>query len=153
MARDIHILCVGKAGRSPEAELARRWLDRLPVPVRLVEVEERRPLAAAARKAAEGAKLLAALPGNAFLVALDEHGAAPDSIGLARSLEIWQTSGRALAFAIGGADGLDAAVLGRADARLSLSRLTWPHMLVRAMLAEQLYRATTILAGHPYHRS
>lgn len=152
MTRDMLILCVGKAGRCPEAELAQRWLDRLPLPVRLLEVEERRPLRGAARKKSEGEKLLAAMPEGAFLIALDEHGTAPDSVTLAKSLDIWQTSGRRLAFVIGGADGLDAAVLARADAKLSLSRLTWPHMLVRAMLAEQLYRASTILSGHPYHR-
>lgn len=104
-------------------------------------------------KRREAASLLAALPGSAFAVALDMDGAAPDSAELARLLDRWLAAGRPVCFAIGGAEGLDAAVLARADARLSLGRLTWPHMLVRVMLAEQLFRARAIASGHPYHRA
>ena len=97
--------------------------------------------------------MLAALPGRSFVVALDLAGAAPDTDGLVRHLAQWRDTGRALAFVIGGAEGLDASVLARADAALSLGRMTWPHMLVRVMLVEQLYRAQAISAGHPYHRA
>jgi 23S rRNA (pseudouridine1915-N3)-methyltransferase len=97
--------------------------------------------------------LLAALPNNAFTVALDIGGAAPTSEDFARQLQAWQGSGRTLCFLIGGVEGLAAEVLARADAVLSFGKLTWPHMLVRVMLVEQMFRAHSILAGHPYHRA
>ena len=103
-------------------------------------------------KRREGSALLAALPERAFVVALDLGGEVFDSEGLAARLVRWQETQRPLCFLIGGAEGLDAAVTARADAVLSLGKLTWPHFLVRAMLAEQLYRAQAIVAGHPYHR-
>ena len=90
---------------------------------------------------------------NACAVALDLGGVAPTSELLAKHLEIWLGTGRPLVFLIGGAEGLAAEVTARADHILSLGPLTWPHMLVRVMLAEQLYRAQSILAGHPYHRA
>ncbi len=96
--------------------------------------------------------LLAALPAGAIAVALDLGGEAPDSEGLAVLVARWTEVARPVAFLIGGAEGLDPAVLARADHRLSLGRLTWPHMLVRGLLAEALYRAVSINAGHPYHR-
>lgn len=97
--------------------------------------------------------ILAALPAGARFVALDEHGANLTSRVLAERLAAWRDQGVAtLAFAIGGAGGLGRAVIERADAVLSLGALTWPHLLVRGMLLEQLYRAQQILAGHPYHR-
>lgn len=87
------------------------------------------------------------------MVALDERGAAWSSAELAKRLAVWgDTRNRAVAFAIGGAGGLGSAVIERADAVLSLGKMTWPHLLVRGMLLEQLYRAQQILAGHPYHR-
>jgi 23S rRNA (pseudouridine1915-N3)-methyltransferase len=95
----------------------------------------------------------AALPPGARLVALDERGTAWSSRGLADRLGQWRDQGTAtLAFAIGGAEGLDRQLIARADAVLSLGAMTWPHLLVRGMLLEQLYRAQQILAGHPYHR-
>jgi 23S rRNA (pseudouridine1915-N3)-methyltransferase len=96
--------------------------------------------------------MLAALPANAFAVALDQDGVAPDSAALAKLLDQWRGLARPICFLIGGTEGLDPSVLDRAEARLSLGRLTWPHYLARAMLAEQLYRAQSILSGHPYHR-
>ncbi len=103
---------------------------------------------------AEAEELLAAVPPGAALVALDERGRDLTSEALAGQLGRWRDEGaRAAAFLIGGPDGLGAAARERASLVLSLGRMTWPHMLVRAMLAEQLYRATTILAGHPYHRA
>jgi 23S rRNA (pseudouridine1915-N3)-methyltransferase len=122
-------------------------------PPAIIEIEVRQRLPAAALKAREAALILAALPSHARLVALDEHGALWSSRDLADQLAAWRDQGLAeLAFAIGGADGLGVAVLDRAGATLSLGRMTWPHLLVRGMLLEQLYRAQQILAGHPYHR-
>ena len=122
-------------------------------PVAIVELEVRQRLPAPALKAREAALILDALPLRARLIALDEHGAMWSSRGLADRLAAWRDQGVAeLAFAIGGADGLGAEVLDRADAILSLGPMTWPHLLVRSLLLEQLYRAQQILAGHPYHR-
>ncbi|MGH8124442.1 MAG: 23S rRNA (pseudouridine(1915)-N(3))-methyltransferase RlmH [Rhodanobacteraceae bacterium] len=100
----------------------------------------------------EGAALLAALPRNAHVIALDGRGSAWSSEQLAAQLSNWRMAGRDLAFLIGGPDGHARDVLQRADQRWSLGPLTLPHMLVRLVVAEQLYRAATILGGHPYHR-
>ena len=122
-------------------------------PVAIVELEVRQRLPAAALKAREAALILAALPARARLIALDERGPMWSSNGLADRLTAWRDQGIAeLAFAIGGADGLGAEVLDRAEATVSLGPMTWPHLLVRSLLLEQLYRAQQILAGHPYHR-
>lgn len=119
----------------------------------IVELEEKRKLPPAELKNREAELTLAAMPAGARLIALDERGAAWSSRELADRLAGWRDGGAgALAFAIGGADGLGAAVTERADALLSLGSMTWPHFLVRGMLLEQLYRAQQILAGHPYHR-
>ncbi|HRO12531.1 23S rRNA (pseudouridine(1915)-N(3))-methyltransferase RlmH, partial [Amaricoccus sp.] len=118
-------------------------------PARVVEIEDRR----GGGPGAEAALIAAALPKGASLAALDERGRALDSPGFARLLRDAADGGaRELAFAIGGADGLDPALRDRADHLLSLGPMVWPHLLVRAMLAEQLYRAASILAGTPYHR-
>ncbi len=101
----------------------------------------------------EGAALLAALPRDAHAVALDGGGKPWSSDELAAQLARWRMAGRDLALLIGGPDGHAPEVLARAEQRWSLGPLTLPHMLVRLVLAEQLYRATTILAGHPYHRA
>lgn len=119
----------------------------------MIEVEERRKLPSAERKQREGERLLSALPPAARVVALDEGGINIGSEAFAERLREWRDSGTGTAvFVIGGPDGLDSAVLDRADLRLALGRMTWPHMMVRGMLAEQIYRAQQILAGHPYHR-
>jgi 23S rRNA (pseudouridine1915-N3)-methyltransferase len=122
-------------------------------PVSLVEVEEKRRLTGAEMKQREAALILAALPADARLVALDERGATWTSRQFADRLAGWRDGGAGvLAFAIGGADGLGQAVIERADAVLSLGQMTWPHLLARSLLLEQLYRTQQILAGHPYHR-
>jgi 23S rRNA (pseudouridine1915-N3)-methyltransferase len=122
-------------------------------PVAIVELEVRQRLPAGPLKAREAALILEALPARARLIPLDERGAMWSSRGLADRLAAWRDQGIAeLAFAIGGADGLGPEVLDRADAILSLGPMTWPHLLVRSLLLEQLYRAQQILAGHPYHR-
>jgi len=124
------------------------YAKRMPPEARLelVEVKPGRD------KAEEGRRLLEALPARATLVALDERGKPLSTADLAKMLRGWMQDAVQPAFAIGGADGLDAAVKERAAMAWSLSPLTFPHQLVRVVLAEQLYRAWSILAGHPYHR-
>ena len=129
-----------------------RYAGRTRPAVTLTEVAEGRGSVAEIRRR-EAAALLAALPAQAFAVVLDLGGEALDTEGFAGRLGHWLESGRAVCFLIGGAEGLDRSVLERADAVLSLGRLTWPHMLVRVMLAEQIFRARCIAAGHPYHRA
>jgi 23S rRNA (pseudouridine1915-N3)-methyltransferase len=108
--------------------------------------------AAQAAKNSEAQKLLAMIAPRDFVVTLDEHGVQKTTLELAQWLEQRRASGKDLAFILGGPDGLAEEVLARAHLRWSLSRLTLPHGLVRVLLAEQIYRATTLLAGHPYHR-
>ncbi len=148
---------MGRAKPGPLKDLFQDYGRRLAAgpwgPLRLVEVEERRPLAGAERMAREGRLLLQAIPDGARTFALDGRGKALDSEGFADLLSRTAESGAPeVTFLIGGADGFDPAVRQRADRVLSLGSMTWPHMLVRAMLAEQLFRAQSILSGHPYHR-
>jgi len=146
------IAAVGRARAGPVPELVAEYTRRLPWPCAVVEVEEKRPLAGAERRAREAALLKARIPAGATLVALDARGKMLSSEAFAARLGRWQADGTAtLCFLIGGADGLDARLIGEADLTLSLGLMTWPHLLARAMLAEQIYRASTILAGHPYH--
>lgn len=146
--------------QGPERELVARYLDRAvgsgrPLSLtgfEVIELTESRASAAATRKVDEARALRSALP-DGIVVALDEHGRAMASEPFASQLARWRDDGRpAASFVIGGADGLDPDFVRSADLVLSFSPLTWPHQLVRIMLAEQLYRATTILSGHPYHR-
>ena len=129
------------------------YAGRLAPPITIIELEEKRPLPPAALKQREAELILAARPAGARLVALDQNGAAWTSRDFADRLAAWRDSGAAgLAFAIGGAEGLGPAVIEHADAVISLSLMTWPHLFGRSMLLEQLYRAQQIHAGHPYHR-
>ena len=129
------------------------YAGRLAPPITIIELEEKRRLPPAALKLREAELIIAARPDGARLVALDQRGAAWSSRDLAERLAFWRDSGAAaLAFAIGGAEGLGPAVIERADAVISLGPMTWPHLFVRSMLLEQLYRAQQIHAGHPYHR-
>jgi 23S rRNA (pseudouridine1915-N3)-methyltransferase len=135
----LHIMARGKIGRSPEAELVDRYLKRIAWPTKVTELGERAPVPPATP--------------NSVSIALDERGTALSSAELARRLESWRDGGkREVRFLIGAADGHDDAQRGSADLLMSFGPATWPHMLVRAMLAEQLFRATSILANHPYHR-
>ncbi len=147
------ITAVGRIKSGPLADLQSEYVKRLGRSVAIKEVEERRALAATERKAREGELLLAALPEDALLVALDERGKTLPSIAFAERLQRWQTEGvKTLAFVIGGADGLAQSVAQRAGLVLSLGAMTWPHLLARILLLEQLYRAQQILNRHPYHR-
>ncbi len=149
----VAILAVGRARAGPERDLYDGYIERIRWTVDLREVEEKRPLPPAEMKTREAELLLAAIPGDAVVVALDGAGKDMTSETLAEKLSQWRDDGRArVAFVIGGAEGLAPEVRDRADLVLALGRQTWPHMLVRAMLAEQIYRAQQILAGHPYHR-
>jgi 23S rRNA (pseudouridine1915-N3)-methyltransferase len=153
----VTLVAVGRLGsRTAEAGLVADYLARATAtgralglgPAELVEVEGRKP-----GKAAEAEAISAALDPAAHLIACDEHGEAWTSRGLAQRIGGWRDDGvRRLAFVLGGADGLDAALLARAAGRLAFGPQTWPHALARVMLAEQVYRAATILAGSPYHR-
>lgn len=130
----------GKIGRSSEADLLERYVKRIQWPTRVTELPDR------------GGNL-PPLPANAVTIVLDERGDALPSTELARKLERWRDEGKREArFLIGAADGHDEDQRRKADLILSFGAATWPHLLVRAMLAEQLFRATSILANHPYHR-
>jgi 23S rRNA (pseudouridine1915-N3)-methyltransferase len=136
----LHIVARGRIGRSPEAELVERYAKRLTWPLRLTELPD------------TGGKLPAIEP-QTRLVLLDETGVVLPSREIAATLGRWRDDGvREARFMIGAADGFDDAERAEADLLLSFGRATWPHLLARAMLAEQLYRATSILANHPYHR-
>lgn len=145
------VIAIGRARDEPEAALFARYAGRMRPKLGLVELAEARG-APAEVKRREGAALLGALPAHAFVVVLDLGGKAVDSARFASQVERWLGLGRPVCFLIGGAEGLDAPVLARADVVLSLGAMTWPHFLARAMLAEQLYRARCIASGHPYHR-
>lgn len=146
------LVAVGRLRAGPEAALFAEYNGRLRPPLAVTEIAEARGAPAEVRRR-EGAAILAALPPGALLVALDLGGAAPSSEAFAALWTRWDEGGRTPCFAVGGAEGLDPAVLAAADHRLSLGPLTWPHMLVRVLLAEQLFRAQAIRAGHPYHRA
>jgi len=135
----LHIVARGKIGRSPEAELVERYLKRIAWPTKQTELSERGAGPAAAQ--------------NSVTIVLDERGEALSSAELARKLEGWRDGGKREArFLIGAADGHSEGERSSADLLLSFGAATWPHLLVRAMLAEQLFRAVSILANHPYHR-
>jgi len=148
------IIAVGRMRPGPEAALYAHYAARLRPPPEVTEIPEARGSAAEVRRR-EGAALLAALSAEAVAVAvaLDLGGEMPDSEAFAAMLARWEDAGRMPCFLIGGAEGLDPAVLARAERRISLGPMTWPHFLVRGMLAEQLYRAQAIRQNHPYHRA
>jgi 23S rRNA (pseudouridine1915-N3)-methyltransferase len=136
----LHIVARGKIGRSPEAELVERYLKRIAWPTKVTELPDR-------------GGTIPPLPANSATIVLDERGQALSSQQLAAKLERWRDDGKREArFRIGAADGHAATERDAADLLLSFGPATWPHLLVRSMLAEQLFRATSILANHPYHR-
>ena len=150
----ITIAAVGRIKRSPLSAAFDDYAKRLNWPLTVKEVEEKRPLPAEQLSLAEGELLLAALPPDAALIALEPRGKEMSSEAFAALLSGFQDEGlRDLAFVIGGAEGLSDPLLARARVSLSIGAMIWPHLLVRVMLAEQLFRAQSILTGHPYHRA
>jgi len=158
----IVVAAVGRLKKGPETELSERYRKRAVQTgrqlglraVEIVEIRESRAGDPAKRMLEESIALANIIPNDAAVVLLDPRGQNIDSAGLASHLATWRANGRpAIVFLIGGADGLAATVCEKAELRLSFGTATWPHQLVRVMLLEQLYRATTILTGHPYHRA
>jgi 23S rRNA (pseudouridine1915-N3)-methyltransferase len=148
------IAAIGRAGRGPERDLYEHYAGRIRWPLTLREIEEKKKLPSAQLIEREGELLLGAVPDKAVIVVLDRRGKALDSETFARHMERWRDDSVAeVAFLIGGADGHVESLLKRALLVLSFGAMTWPHLLARAMLAEQIYRAQQLLAGHPYHRS
>ena len=136
----LHIVARGKIARSPEGDLVDRYIKRIAWPTRLTELPD-------------SGGSIPPLPSSSVTIVLDERGETLSSMALAKRLETWRDGGKREArFLIGAADGHSPATRGEADLLLSFGPATWPHLLVRAMLAEQLFRATSILANHPYHR-
>ncbi|MGJ8546248.1 MAG: 23S rRNA (pseudouridine(1915)-N(3))-methyltransferase RlmH [Sulfitobacter sp.] len=153
----LHILAVGRLRAGPEKTLIDDYLTRFDRtgrnmglgPARIVEVDDRK----GGGMAGEAEVLRRALPDGAVICVLDERGKVESSPDFATRLAGWRDAGRSdLAFVIGGADGIDPALRAQADHALSFGKMVWPHMMVRVMLSEQLYRAATILSGGPYHR-
>lgn len=149
----ILIVAVGRWRTGPERKLFDEFAKRVSPAPELIEVEEKRKMMAPERVRREGELLLARVPDGAFVIALDGRGKALSSEEMAGKFKGLHAHGSLVTFVIGGADGLAPTVLERADLTLSLGPMTWPHMLVRVMLAEQIYRAEAIRAGHPYHRA
>ncbi|MEI6986663.1 MAG: 23S rRNA (pseudouridine(1915)-N(3))-methyltransferase RlmH [Rhodospirillaceae bacterium] len=148
------VAAVGRVKAGAARDLYHDYAGRLNWPITLREVELKRPLPVDERRRQEAQLLRAAVPAAALLVVLDERGVGMTSADFAGRLGAWRDGGIAdLAFLIGGADGVDQTLRSGADLVLCLGMMTWPHQLVRGMLAEQIYRAQQILTGHPYHRS
>lgn len=136
----LHIVARGRIGRGPEADLLARYLGRVNWPTKVTELPDR------------GGRMPPATPGSVTIL-LDEKGRSLASMAFAERLGRWRDDGvREARFLIGAADGFDDVDRAGADLLLNFGVMTWPHLLARAMLAEQLWRATSILAGHPYHR-
>ena len=149
----LHIAAIGGGKTSHEQALAKDWFGRLPHPGKFQEFTSKKP-AGPARRLDESARILSFLPEGALLFALDPGGRDTSSEDLAGLIRRHRDDGvRDAVFAIGGADGHHPDLLARADQAIAFGSQTWPHMLCRAMLAEQLYRAETILTGHPYHHA
>ena len=148
----ILVSAIGKSKNSPAYQLYMEYAKRLAWKIECKEFEVK-SANSAQRKAREGELLLGSCVGYDALIVLDETGENLSSQEFSEKIRKWQQVGKSsFAFIIGGADGLDAAVLKKANLVWSFGRLTWPHILVRAMLAEQIYRAQTLINGHPYHR-
>ncbi|MCA1299817.1 23S rRNA (pseudouridine(1915)-N(3))-methyltransferase RlmH [Stappia indica] len=158
----VHLACIGRLKSGPERDLFDRYADRARKAGRalgltlspVIELPEARAPRAEDRKAAEAEALLAALPAGAVIVALDEGGKTMTSERFAQMLEQHKDTGSSdLALVIGGPDGHGEALLQASRMSLALGPMTWPHQIARVLICEQVYRAITILSGHPYHRT
>ncbi len=151
---DIVIACIGHLRSGPEADLLARYVKQTRWPVSIREFEDKKSGSSAERKKRESEMLLSAVPAGAKIIVMDERGKQTGSEAFAKKLGGWQDEGvPAVVFMIGGADGHTDELRKRADYLMAFGEMTWPHMLARVMLAEQIYRARTILDGHPYHRA
>ena len=149
----ITIAAVGRLRKGPAHELCQTYLRRIDWPVRVIEVEVPHQRETSVRRKREGERLLRAINEAERVIMLDERGESVASTDFARRLGTWADDGvREIAFVLGGADGLDAAVRACADWTIAFGAMTWPHELARVMLIEQIYRARTIMTHHPYHR-
>lgn len=153
----VTIISVGRLKNGPEKQQIDTYIKRCPWSVKIIEIEEKRPIKGAERMTREGELILKALAqnggDNAHVIALDERGKSMRSTKFAHMIQSHQDHGAAhMVFLIGGADGYAPEIKRRANSLLSLSDMTWPHMMARVMLTEQLYRASCILSGHPYHK-
>ncbi len=153
----VRIVAMGRLRQGPELTLINDYLDRFAKtgrslslgPAEVIEVDDRK----GGGKSTEGAALIKAIGNDDYVIALDERGKIKSSPEFAKDLaDIRDQGHQTLSFVIGGADGLDQTVLNRAHTKLSFGMMVWPHMLVRVMMSEQLYRAASILSGGPYHR-
>jgi 23S rRNA (pseudouridine1915-N3)-methyltransferase len=150
---NITIAAVGRMKAGAEKSLWDDYAKRLGWSLTLKEVEEKKPLKPPQMKIKEAGLLLDALPKGALLIAMDRNGRPLSSPAFAKKLGAWQDDGiRDIAFVIGGSDGLDKSVLDQAQLKIAMGEMTWPHMLARVMLLEQIYRAQCILSNHPYHK-
>ena len=147
------IAAIGKAKpSSPQQQLYIDYVKRIPWKIECKEFDIKTP-DATQRKIKEAEALLSACSGYEYIIALDEKGTNLSSREFSQNLGNWQKEGvSSFAFIIGGADGLNESIIRKAKLTWSFGRVTWPHMLVRALLAEQLYRAHSVISGHPYHR-
>lgn len=152
-SRTTGLIAIGRIKPGPEKALFDQHAARLRPALAVTELPEGQGANPAEIRRREGQAILAALPAQALAIAMDLGGQAPTSEALAGLLERWEGLARPIIFLIGGAEGLDPAVLDRAGHRLSLGPMTWPHFLVRGLLAEQLFRAQAIRTNHPYHRA
>jgi 23S rRNA (pseudouridine1915-N3)-methyltransferase len=158
----IVVISIGRLKQGPERELAERYRERFDDigrklgfrGLKIHEIPESKARDAATRIAEEAIAISAAIPDKSIVVALDERGDNLDSAGLARHLGRWRDDSAAdTIFLIGGADGLSPDLRRKAKLSVAFGAATWPHQMVRVMLLEQIYRAATILSGHPYHRA
>ncbi|MDI2090853.1 23S rRNA (pseudouridine(1915)-N(3))-methyltransferase RlmH [Commensalibacter oyaizuii] len=146
-----HIIAVGKMRHKSELDLVARYVKRIRPKLTITEVNEAKG-SPQESKLKETQALLEALPDRSIVVSMDEGGKNYSSIEFSKKMQLWLEQSKPISFLIGGAEGLHNTALQRSDATISFGASTWPHMLVRILLAEQIYRALTIIQGHPYHR-
>jgi 23S rRNA (pseudouridine1915-N3)-methyltransferase len=150
---NLTIIAVGRMKKGPERSLWDGYAKRLRWPLKLIEVEAKNLNSVEKIKRKEAELLLSRVPKTSVLVALDQNGLAVSSVDFSKKIGKWQDNGmNNLALVVGGSDGLDKSVLDKAQLSISLGRMTWPHMMARIMLLEQLYRTQCILNRHPYHK-
>lgn len=147
-----NIIAIGKMKSSPELDIAKKYIKRCSIPINIIELETKKTLLENQIKKAEADLTLSKISNNDILIALDETGTTFSSEKFSEKIKTLTANGQNIYFVIGGAFGLDKSVKQRADIVISFGAMTFPHMLVRVMLCEQLYRVQTIMDNHPYHK-